>query len=435
MGFQILCQVFENIFKEMRRPEFVAQHRQCPADFTRKRVLTFDMLVAFVLQMIGGRSLQVGLDQFFGALAGGAGFARVVTKSALSQARKKLKPSAFAALCTLWVREWLAVAGEPLWHGWRVVAADGSCVRVPTWRETQDAYGVGPRQDYSVVMARVLGLFAVSSKQMLHIEIGGYDKGERGLLARCLHALSPTDLLVLDRGYPAWWLFALFAQKGIAFCARLDSCGCGHAEVTAFVRSGKPEIVVEKCLTTKALAQLGEAGGTHAKGLKVKVRLVRVVLPSGRIEVLATSLLDSAAHPSESFAALYKSRWKIEEAFKTLKHRLHLEGFTGELPHVIEQDIHAKVLVANITAALSSQAQNELPESKAATYSVNQTMAIKHWPEFLVQWMTKKGEELEQVVNQFILLLTASLNMTRRGRSCPRKFSDLGAKTPRRAYH
>ena len=100
---------------------------------------------------------------------------------------------------------------------------------------------------------------------------------------------------------------------------------------------GLPEIVVEKCLTTKALAQLGEAGGKQAKGLKVKVRLVRVVLPSGRIEVLATSLLDSAAHPSESFAALYKSRWKIEEAFKTLKHRLHLEGFTGELPHVIEQ--------------------------------------------------------------------------------------------------
>ena len=68
--------------------------------------------------------------------------------------------------------------------------------------------------------------------------------------------------------------------------------------------------------------------------MKVKVRLVRVVLPSGRIEVLATSLLDSAAYPSESFAALYKSRWKIEEAFKTLKHRLHLEGFTGELPNL-----------------------------------------------------------------------------------------------------
>ena len=50
--------------------------------------------------------------------------------------------------------------------------------------------------------------------------------------------------------------------------------------------------------------------------------------------VLATSLLDSAAHPSESFAALYKSRWKIEEAFKTLKHRLHLEGFPGELPNL-----------------------------------------------------------------------------------------------------
>ena len=35
------------------------------------------------------------------------------------------------------------------------------------------AYGAGPRKDYCVIMARLLGMFAVSSKQMLHVEIGG----------------------------------------------------------------------------------------------------------------------------------------------------------------------------------------------------------------------------------------------------------------------
>ena len=70
-------------------------------------------------------------------------------------------------------------------------------------------------------MARVVGLLAVTSNQMLHAEIGSYADGERSLLLRALGVLSADDLLVLDRGYPAWWLFALFAQRGVAFCADL----------------------------------------------------------------------------------------------------------------------------------------------------------------------------------------------------------------------
>lgn len=416
----------------MQSEDFIAAHRQSPKDFTRNRCLSFDVLVAFLLQMIGGRSLQVGLDQFLGALAGGTEFARVVTTSALSQARRKLKPSALAALSTLWVREWLAGVHEPRWHGLRVVAADGSCVRVPRWPETQQAYGLGPGKDGSVIMARIVGLLAVASKQMLHVEIGGYDVGERGLLSRCLGALCATDLLVLDRGYPAWWLFALFGQRGLAYCARLDACG--HREVTAFVRSGRSEQVVERRLSAKDLDRLRQSGGQWVMGLTVRVRLVRVALPNGHIEVLATSLLDPLAYPADAFGALYHSRWKIEEAFKTLKHRLHLEGFTGELPHAIEQDIHAKVLIANITAALSMQAQDELPEVKAVHFQVNHTTAIKHWPALVIAWMRQSTDLLEQQLRQLISLLTKSLNKLRPGRSCPRNFGVGGAQRPRRAY-
>ena len=124
----------------LRSPEFIATQRVSPSDFTRKRCLSADILVACLLQIVGGRSPQVGLDQFFCALGGGVTLARVVTKSALSQARKKLRPAALAALGALWVREWLAAADEPRWNGFRVVAADGTCLRVPKWRETQEAY-------------------------------------------------------------------------------------------------------------------------------------------------------------------------------------------------------------------------------------------------------------------------------------------------------
>lgn len=419
----------------LRSVDFISAHRINPCDFTRKRVLGPDILVGFLLQMVGGRSLQIGLDQFFCALGDGATLARVATKSALSQARKKLSPSALAALGALWVREWLAATIEPRWHGLRVVAADGSCVRVPRWRETMEAYGVdGPNGDGSVVMARVVGLLAVASNQLLHVEIGSYAQGERSLLVRALGALSSRDLLVLDRGYPAWWLFALFGQRGIDFCARLDSCGCAISQVKQFIRSGASEQVIEQRLGKTALAKLREAGAEVEPGTVLRLRLVRVVLSSGCIEVLATSLLDTVAYPANEFGALYHARWRIEEAFKTIKCRLKLEGFTGELPHAIEQEIHAKILIANITAALCAQAHEQLADDKAAHYRVNQTTAIKHWPALAVAWIKGGAELLHKRLQEFVLLLTHSLDKTRPGRSCPRNFSGRGAQRAQRAY-
>lgn len=418
----------------MRSPEFIATHRVSPADFTRKRCLSADILVAFLLQMVGGRSLQVGLDQFFCALGGGVTLARVVTKSALSQARKKLLPSALAAIGALWVQEWLAAAGEARWHGLRVIAADGTCLRVPTWRETQEAYGLGPNGDGSVVMARVVGLLAVASNQMVHAEIGSYADGERHLLVRALRALSVGDLLVLDRGYPAWWLFALFGQRGIEFCARQDSCSCGSTIVKQFARSGATEQIIELPLKSADLAKLRNAGGQAEPGTVLRLRLVRVVLSTGRVEVLITSLLDTAAYPAAEFGALYHSRWRIEEGFKTLKCRLHLEGFTGELPCAIEQEIHAKVLVANITAALCTQAHARLEADKAAHYRVNQTVAIKHWPALAVAWINGGVDVLQKKLEEMVSILTVSLDKLRPDRSCPRNFKIGGAPRPRRAY-
>ena len=67
------------------------------------------------------------------------------------------------------------------------------------------------------------------------------------------------------------------------------------------------------------------------------VRLVRVPLKTGQIEILATSLLDASRWPAADFAALYQQRWRIEEAFRHLKCRLQLEQFGGETPQAIRQ--------------------------------------------------------------------------------------------------
>ena len=178
------------------------------------------------------------------------------------------------------------------------------------------------------------------------------------------------------------------------------------------------------------MAKLGKA----EPGSVLRLRLVRVVLSTGCIEVLITSLLDTVAYPAAEFGALYHARWRIEEAFKTLKCRLHLEGFTGELPHAIEQEIHAKILVANITAALCTQAHARLEADKAEHYRANQALAIKHWPDLAVAWIKGGADLLQQKLEEFVEILTASLDKLRPGRTCPRNFGVNGAQRPRRAY-
>jgi len=61
-----------------------------------------------------------------------------------------------------------------------------------------------------------------------------------------------------------------------------------------------------------------------------------------------TSLLDTVAYPASAFAELYHWRWKIEEAFKRLEHRLALENTSVLSWLAAQQDFGAKVL-ADIT--------------------------------------------------------------------------------------
>ena len=50
----------------------------------------------------------------------------------------------------------------------------------------------------------------------------------------------------------------------------------------------------------------------HLPADPLRVRLIRVELESGEVEVLITSLLDTKAYPYRAFAKLYALRWGIE---------------------------------------------------------------------------------------------------------------------------
>ena len=232
---------------------------------------------------------------------------------------------------------------------------------------------------------------------MLAASLHSVHESERQMLFEHLDRLSRTDLLLLDRGYPARWLVAALNQRGISFCMRVEKAGnSGFACVRDFLRSGLPEQTV-----TLAAADPCDVQDFECPSTPQTVRLVRHIAPNGQMRVLMTNLFDVARFPACSFGQLYHQRWRIEEAFKRLKHRLNLEHVSGLSQHAVVQDVAAKVLCDNLQAltAMSAHDNADLPESVRINRAYVHTALKPLLPALL---LAKKVAKLLRVVLRLV---------------------------------
>lgn len=328
----------------------LARHPDSPNAFTRCRKLPLPALIASLLSM-RGQSQQVMLDSFFGAVCASGGFHRGITDRGFARARNCLHAPALTALNDFVVQRTDAAGIVQRWRGLRVVAADGS-VLMPAVRACHLARSAASADQ------RLFALFLPGAELTLHAAVYGAEGAERQMLVEALELLGPGDVLVLDRGYPAAWLVALLNERGIRFCMRCDNDSSWSA-LTTFMRSGAGEAWVA---LKPPSADDAAAWGCSRK--PPRLRLVRQVAPSGAVRVLATNL-DEQAVPAHAFAELYHQRWRIEEAFKRLKHRMKLECVSGLSQQALLIDVAAKVLADNLASlmCLAAAQQAELPSA------------------------------------------------------------------------
>lgn len=352
--------------------------------------------------MISGfkASVQNELNAFFSHLANQADLMRVVSAQAFSKARRNFSHTAFARLNTrlmaLVEDQW----ATPRWHGLRVVAADASKMRL----FLEDATGRSVRE------AMAFALYLPGQELTLAAELYSPAVGERQMMFEHLDVLQPDDVLVLDRGYPARWLIAHLTQKGIPFCMRVDDSG--FVAVRDFLRSGRDESIV-----SIAPSNQGDCADYLCDRTPTTVRLVRVVTPKGRIHAVMTSLLDGVVYPAAGFADLYHQRWRIEEAFKRLKHRLALENTSGLSWLAAQQDFGAKVLADNLHALATTLAATH--ESLPERYKVNRTYAFVHLKRCLPRWLLVTLPDAAQLMTVFSEIVR-NLVQFRPGASKPR---------------
>ena len=123
--------------------DFHARHRVKPKYFTRKRVLTFSIVLILILQK-SVNSLQLVLNEFFGQLSMCVSLTVLtVSNSAFSQARQKLSHTAFIELHrTAVVENSYADDQYQTWQGFRLLGVDGSKIRLPDTPEIRKEFGV-----------------------------------------------------------------------------------------------------------------------------------------------------------------------------------------------------------------------------------------------------------------------------------------------------
>ena len=403
-----LASLFSDLATHMQSAEFheLARHPDHPTAFTRRRKLPLPSLVAV---MVSGmrKGIQAELDSFFGHLQQGAHLIRHVSEQAFALARAKLSLTALPAL-----NDWLIERAEhdgfiQRWRGLRLVAADASTLH----------FGLrASHVKHAAPADQILfGLFLPGAELMLATAlhcVGG--SGERQMLFEQLDRLSPTDLLLLDRGYPASWLVAALNQRNIGFCMRVDNSGFNC--VRDFLRSGLAETVV----TLSAPNRLDAADYEISRTPQV-VRLVRHVASSGNVRVLMTNLLDTERFPASCFGELYHQRWGIEEAFKRLKHRLNLEHVSGLSQQAVVQDVSAKVLCDNLQAltTLTAHRNAELPENDRINRTYVHTALKPLLPALLLG--QKIGKKVRALLGDLLRLVARHTYRHRENLSKPRK--------------
>jgi hypothetical protein len=301
---------------------------------------------------MGGQSQQVMLDSFFAHLSGSSDWRRVVSDRAFCKARDRFNPASLSGLNSFLAERSDALRLVPRWHGLRVVAADAS-VLMPAVRPCHMLRrGASPDQ-------RLFSLYLPSAEFTLHASVHGAEVSERQMLFEALDLLGPDDVLVLDRGYPAAWLVAYLNEKNIRFCMRCDKAN-GWRAVRAFMDSSDlPEATV-----TLHAPDAQDTLDYGCSGAAPQVRLVRQISPNGQIRVLVTNL-PATEFPCAVFADLYHQRWRIEEAFKRLKHRAKLECVCGLTQHALLVDVAAKVLADNLVSLVCQAAVPELDDDVA----------------------------------------------------------------------
>lgn len=295
------------------------------------------------------KGLQREIASFVEAIAQDGGSIPEVSKAAFCKARKKLKPTVFKELSRVAIETFYESEDVLRWRGNRVLAVDGSTIELPNSQDIQQEFGVHQERSdgKKICMGRTLLVYDSLNHLSLYGGLGKMTESETKLFLDSAEELKfeKNDILVFDRYYASIFLYFYLSTLGVQFCFRLKQNWWEPAK--EFVRSGKKSAVLTFDLPKQDQSRAKELGITRTT---MRARIIRVELETGETELLLTSLTNERRYTPQDIKELYGMRWPAEDAYKTLKHKMFLENFSGKSCKAVLQDFYVKIFIMNLTA-------------------------------------------------------------------------------------
>lgn len=368
--------------------------------FTRVRKMTFALTLCFLLDM-HKTTLQTRLNLFFDKTGGGT----PTSQQAFSKQRNNFDHSPFETMVRESVKEEYSGNYElPLWNNLHVFGVDGSYLQLPKVPALAREFGVRGGGDRP--SAGISVLFDVLHGWVIDAVITNTRMNERtecekhvNFLLQQLPHIAKNSVILLDRGYPSLDLLKILLDSGIKFLVRCPS---------SFA------VPINN-------APIGDSIVTLKNG--ICVRVIKFVLSSGEIEVLATNLFDV---PESEFPQLYALRWGVEVAYFKLKQELCVEKFSGKSPNSIRQDFWASMVLINCVSVFQKEADEAILKrqkgkpikhlNRARTSDLVVTLRNRYIFANLCGYPVIANFETKAVIK----ILARSISSVRPGRSFPR---------------
>lgn len=391
--------------------------------FTKSKKLSFLTVVLFILQL-PKRSLSIELEDFFDTISPQT---VVCTKSAFSQARYKLKEDFFEQWNQSLVESYYSNNDESilLWNGFQLQGVDGTTLYLSEHEELRERFGKQGNQHGSYTMARVLARYDLLNDIIVDTQIGSIQKGENAVTIEQLDKVSDNVLSIYDRNFASFRVIYEHDKRGLSFLIRCKLTA--NNVVKDFVKKKVNTAIVKFYPDNKVIASLKKEGVTITKDEGITVRLVKVKLKTGEVEILITSLLDEKKYPNSIFGELYNKRWGSEVCFDILKNKLQLTLFSGQKPAAIVQEFYATIFNFNLNSILikdCAEEEKKVSEKRTKEYKVNRNVSIGIMIKKVIQLLTLPENEMEILMNQLITKFSRYMEPVRKCRSYVRTFKN-----------
>lgn len=379
-------------------------------DFTRNRKLTMKQTIEMILSF-GGNSLNKELLEFYNYSE------NTVTASAFVQQRDKIFSEAFAFLLKDFT---MKLDNLKTFHGFRILAIDGSDIAIPTNANDLDSF-VPVKNGRGYNLYHFNALYDISNK--LYLDAVNQPNKEKNEFLAAIKMIDRNDIiepviLTLDRGYNSYNLMAHAESKGWYYLIRTH----GPHKKRCILSSHKLEhnkefdeqlsIKLTRCQTKEIKADksyrfLARTSNFDYLPIKSKgcyplnFRAVCVEVEKGNFQYFLTNLpVEEASH--SMIGTLYHMRWGIEVSFRELKHTLGLLSFHSKKVEHIKQEIFARMILYNFCEIITL---NIIIKQKNRTleYQVNFTMAIHICKKFLCSSKNARPPNVEALIQKYIL--------------------------------